>query len=344
MSLSPDPSRPRLSTPTRRGLLGVGAAGAALLGLAACGSGGKSDSRSTDAKGAGKGSGGKSGGTRTVDTAKGPLEIPDRPQRVVALNDFPMSAMFDLGLTPAGLFNAGEQYVAQRYLDRWRTVPKVSNGVGGAIQVEKVAELRPDLILAIDAQADLPYKQLSELAPTVVLSFNKSRAPWRDVADETAKVLGVPDALDKLKQRYAERTAEIKKNHAAVLGRIRWDLLQGGFDEGQWWLYGHGSPIGGILGDAGAQFATASTRLDEQQPVSYELVTSKLADADALFYYTTNDGKPANLGPKLFAQKSFQQLAATKAKHLFGSIFFLPGGYEDALGALDDFEKALRSL
>lgn len=251
MSLSPDPSRPRLSTPTRRGLLGVGAAGAALLGLAACGSGGKSDSRSTDAKGAGKGSGGKSGGTRTVDTAKGPLEIPDRPQRVVALNDFPMSAMFDLGLTPhAACSTAGEQYVAQRYLDRWRTVPKVSNGVGGAIQVEKVAELRPDLILAIDAQADLPYKQLSELAPTVVLSFNKSRAPWRDVADETAKVLGVPDALDKLKQRYAERTAEIKKNHAAVLGRIRWDLLQGGFDEGQWWLYGHGSPIGGILGDS----------------------------------------------------------------------------------------------
>ncbi|MFF6958385.1 ABC transporter substrate-binding protein [Streptomyces sp. NPDC008317] len=342
-SLPPGPSSSRLARPTRRTLLGAGAAGAALLGLAACGSGG---SGSSDSASAGTKGGGKSGGkeTRTVDSAKGPLEIPDRPQRVVAINDFPMSAIFDLGLTPAGLFNAGEEYVPQRDLERWRKIPKVSNGVGGAIEVEKVAALRPDLIIGIDVQANLPYSQLSELAPTVLLPFSKSKAPWRDMSDQTAAVLGVPTALDKLKGRYTQRVAEIKQKHADVLGRVHWDLLQGGFDEGQWWLYGAGSPIGGILKEAGARFATATQRLAEQQPVSYELITAKLSDADAIFYYTTNDGKPANLGPKLFAQKSFKQLAAAKAHHLYGSDYFLPGGYEDALGVLDDFEKALTSL
>lgn len=91
-------------------------------------------------------------------------------------------------------------------------------------------------------------------------------------------------------------------------------------------------------------FATGSRRLAVQQSIAYELVTGKLGDADAIFYYTTNDGKPANLGPKLFAQKSFRQLPAAKAKHLFGSVYFLPGGYEDALAVVDDFEKALRTL
>ncbi|WP_328462189.1 ABC transporter substrate-binding protein [Streptomyces sp. NBC_00448] len=326
--------------PTRRGLLTAGAAGAALFGLAACGSnGGGSGSEG----GSGKASKGSSG-TRTVDTAKGPVKVPAAPKRVVAINDFPMAAMFDLGLTPAGVFNAGEEYVPPRDLTRWKAIPKVSDGVGGAIQVEKVAALKPDLIIGIDAQANLPYDQFTALAPTVLLPFSKSKAPWRDMSDQTAAVLGVPDALTKLKQRYTERAAAIKKAHAAVLARTRWDLLQGGFDEGNWWLYGHGSPIGGILADAGAVFATGSTRLAEQQSVSYELVTSKLSDADAIFYYTTNDGKPANLGLKLFAQKSFQQLAATKAGRLFGSVYFLPGGYEDAIAALGDFEKALGSL
>ncbi|NJP44332.1 ABC transporter substrate-binding protein [Actinacidiphila epipremni] len=346
MPLSPLPAPSRAAGPTRRGLLGAGAAGAALWGLAACGSSSGSDSAGGKDKGAGGKSTAKSAaqGTRTVDSAKGPITIPAAPKRVVAINDFPMAAMFDLGLTPAGVFDAGEEYVPQRDLAKWRAIPKVSDGVGGAIQVEKVATLRPDLIIGIDAQANLPYSQLSALAPTVLLPFTKSAAPWRDMADQTAAVLGVPAALDKLKQRYTERTAAIKQAHAAVLARTRWDLLQGGFDEGNWWLYGHGSPIGGILGDAGAVFATASQRLAVQQSVSYELITTKLADADAIFYYVTNDGKPANLGPKLFAQPSFQQLAAVKAKHTFGSIYFLPGGYEDALSVLDDFEKALTAL
>lgn len=325
---------------SRRRLLSTAAGAAALVGLAACGSGGSDSSGGT--AGAKAEDGGRA--TRTVDTAKGPVQVPDRPQRVVAINDFPMAAMFDLGLTPAGVFNAGEEYVPPRNLKRWRPIPKVSDGVGGAIQIEKVAALRPDLIIGIDAQANLPYKQLSELAPTVLLPFTTSKAPWRDMAVATADVLGVPGQLDKLKQRYAQRTAAIKKDHAKALAAYDWALLQGGFDEGQWWLYGHGSPIGGILADAGARFSKASERLDVQESVSYELVTDKLADADAVFYYTTNDGKPANLGPKLFAQKSFQQLPAARTKRLFGSVAFLPGGYEDALLALDDFEKALRAL
>ncbi|MEW2546917.1 ABC transporter substrate-binding protein [Streptomyces sp. NPDC047002] len=328
---------PRAAAPTRRRLLGATAGAVSLMALAACGG-----------KDAGTHSGGgKSGsapGTRTVDSAKGPVRVPARPRRVVAINDFPMSAMFDLGQTPAGVFDAGEEYVPERDLARWRAVPKVSDGVGGAVQVEKVAALRPDLIIGIDAQQNLPYDQLSDIAPTVLLPFSKSAAPWRDMSVQTAGVLGVPAALDALKKRYAQRTAALRKTYADVLARTRWDLLQGGFDEGQWWLYGHGSPIGGILADAGARFATASTRLAVQQSVSYELVTSRLADADALFYYTTNDGRPANLGPKLFAQQAFARLPATRAHRLFGSEYFLPGGFEDALAALDDFESALKKL
>ncbi|MGA5699032.1 ABC transporter substrate-binding protein [Peterkaempfera bronchialis] len=337
----PSPLRPD-GMPTRRRLLGSAAGAAALLGLAACGSGGSGGSGSKGAAGASAGA--SAATTRVVDTAKGKVTVPARPQRVVILNDFPMAAMFDLGQLPVGLFNAGEEYVAQPYLERWRSIPKVSNGVGGTVEVEKVAALQPDLIIGIDAQPNLPYEQLSRLAPTVLLPFSKSKTPWRDMAEQTAVVLGLPDALAKLKQRYADRAAQIRKERAAVLARYRWALLQGGFDEGQWWLYGPESNIGGILAAAGARFSSGSVRVKEQASVSYELVTSRLSDADAIFYYTTNDGKPANLGPKLFAQQSFQKLPAVRAGHLYGSIAFLPAGYTEALMALDDFDSALRKL
>ncbi|GAA3745468.1 hypothetical protein [Streptomyces tremellae] len=81
-----------------------------------------------------------------------------------------------------------------------------------------------------------------------------------------------------------------------------------------------------------------------QHSVPYEFVTTKLADADAVFYDTANDGKPADLGPKLFAQQAFKQLPATRVRHLFGSECFLSGGFGGALAAFDGFESALRKL
>ncbi|MEV4598941.1 hypothetical protein AB0K15_16210 [Amycolatopsis sp. NPDC049253] len=127
------------------------------------------------------------------------------------------------------------------------------------------------------------------------------------------RALGLGNALHGLQQRYADRAAAIKRDHADVLAHVRWDIIQGGFDQGQFWVYGPKSPIGGI-------------------------------HADAIFYYATNANKPANLGPELFGQKAFTTLPATKANRLYGSVYFLPNCYSDAVGALDALEKALSAL
>ncbi|GIH20057.1 iron ABC transporter substrate-binding protein [Rugosimonospora africana] len=319
---------------TRRGFLGAAAGSAALLGLAACG-----------AAGTGAASGNAGLAARQVDSVNGPIAVPARPARVVTLDDFSMAAMFDLGMDPVGVYSAGEQYVQPQFLAKWRTIAKISGGtIGGAVDLEKVAACKPDLILGIDAQKS-PYDQLTALAPTVIMPFAASKVAWRDMTEDTATAVGRTDALQALRSRYASRTAEIKSRYAGVLAVSRWDVLQGGFDQGQYWLYGPASPIGTILADAGVRFASgsaATTAPTGQRALSYERIDA-LADADAVFYYTTNDGKPANLGPQLFAQQAFTQLSAARQRHLFGSIHFLPGGYSDALGALDALETALET-
>ncbi|WP_328612170.1 ABC transporter substrate-binding protein [Amycolatopsis sp. NBC_00345] len=285
------------------------------------------------------------GATRQVASVHGPIQVPVLPERVVTLDSFTMGAAFDLGRLPVGVYSAGEQYVEPQFVEQWRGITKISRGeVGGAIDLEKVATLRPELILGIDGSQP-PYEQLKQIAPTVVLPFSSSKTPWREMTTATAAALGRTESLHGLEQRYAARTSSIARTYVDVLARTRWDIVQGGFDQGQFWLYGPTSPIGGILADAGVQFADASRSVEggQQQSVSYELV-GDLGTAEAVFYYATNAGKPANLGEELFAQKTFTTLPATKSGHLYGSVYFLPNCYSDALGALDALERALISL
>jgi len=312
---------------TRRGFLAGGLGSAALLGLAACSSSGSSPAPAA---------------TRTVSSVHGTVSVPAAPRRVVSLDSFTMGALYDLGLDPVGVYSAGEEYVEPQFLARWRKAAKISAGtVGGAIEVEKVAALEPDLILGIDAQKP-PYAQLRSLAPTVVLPF-ATAAPWRTVAQATARAVGRGAAFTDLERKLAARAARIKSTHATTLARVTWDVLQGGFDQGSYWLYGPGSPVVDVLTSAGLRLASASKATKEQRTVSYEQI-SLLSDADAVFYYATNAGAPANLGPKLFANPLFTRLAAARSKQLYGSVYFLLTCYSDALGLLDAFEDALAKL
>ncbi|HET6508082.1 MAG TPA: ABC transporter substrate-binding protein [Baekduia sp.] len=316
---------------TRRRFLGGAAAAGLSLGLAACG-GADDDTKAAAAD-----------ATRTVATPKGRVEVPARPSRVVAINDYALYTMLDLGLDPIGIYSAGEQYVPPTYLDRWRGLPVINDEkVAGELSVEKILALKPDLIIGIDAQK-APYGQLSKIAPTVLLPFTASNGAWRPMAKGTAEALGRTEDLRALDAKLVQRAAKVKADHADALARWRFDLLQGGFDNGQFWTYGAKSNIGDVLGMTGMALARASAAASEQQTVSYENL-DRLADADVVFYYTNNDGTPANLGPKLFAQKGFKLLEAVKAKRLIGSVNFLLVSYGTATAALDDLDRGLTRI
>ncbi|MFJ2608578.1 ABC transporter substrate-binding protein [Streptomyces sp. NPDC091279] len=296
--------------------------------LAACGGGSSGDGTKATP------------GTRTVATAHGKVTVPTRPLRIVSVHAWSTESLFDLGLKPVGVEDSGATYVPPRYLKRWKATAKVTSGAD--IDYEKIASLKPDLIVGVDVPyLSKAYKNLAAIAPTAFASYSET-STWTRFPDATARFVNREAQLAALKKTYESRIAEVSGAYRAKLADARWDVIQGGFDNGNYWIYSTASPVGDILGKLGVKFAKATTSVaaGNNKSVSYERA-DLLKDADYIIYYTNNDGSPANNIQKLFDLKAFKELPAAKDKHLVGTSDFLPGSYSDAMGVIADVEKAL---
>ncbi|MEU6478576.1 ABC transporter substrate-binding protein [Streptomyces sp. NPDC047017] len=313
----------------RRRLSAVLAAAALAAVLTACGSS------------AADGTGGKDSATRAVTTAHGTVRVPDRPLRIVSVHSWTTESLFDLGLKPVGVENSGATYVPPRYLPSWKAAAKVTTGAD--IDYEKIAALKPDLIVGVDVPyLSKAYQKLSAIAPTAFTSF-RDNSTWTEFPEATARFVNRTTQLAALKKEYGDRIAAVRKTYGAKLAASHWDVIQGGFDTGNYWIYSSASPVGEILTQLGAGFASASASVGKgaTKSVSYER-TDLLHDADHLVYYTNNDGSPANDIGKLFALDGFKRLPAARGHRVVGTPDFLPGSYRDAMGVVDSVEAALR--
>jgi iron complex transport system substrate-binding protein len=149
--------------------------GAALLLplLAACGPADSGGGTSASPQAAGA-----AAGRRTVDTPRGPVEVPARPQRVVVFDRRgTLGYMLDLGIKPLAAMTAPQIYGGKLFH------PLLDPDTSGIATIsstepdlEQVAGLRPDLIVGYTADAAMEkgYQQLSGIAPTVAapIDFN----------------------------------------------------------------------------------------------------------------------------------------------------------------------------
>ncbi|NUP00990.1 MAG: iron-siderophore ABC transporter substrate-binding protein [Nonomuraea sp.] len=144
----------------------------------------------------------------TVEHAFGSTRIAKAPQRVVSVGYTDDQAILALGVKPVGMV---DQYpnppgrtpdVNTQWpwvKDKWgETRPEVimNNGDSGP-NYEKIAALRPDLIIAVYSEIDqAAYDRLSKIAPTVGRTKGEAEpfsAPWQDNALHIAKALGKAD-------------------------------------------------------------------------------------------------------------------------------------------------------
>jgi iron complex transport system substrate-binding protein len=280
-------------------------------------------------------------GTRTIDSAHGPIEIPVAPKRVVSLDFAANSDLFDLGIKPAGITQKSADLILPEYQQLWQDTPKVDSA-SGEIDLELIASLEPDLIIGSTLNADKVYDQLTAIAPTMLLTFAQAAGNWPDLAAGFADAMGKTDELEALKQRYEERLASLRTDFGAALAAARWGLASGG--SGNWYLYTPASSHGKVLTSAGATFVDAANDPSAGfLTFSYEEI-DRLADATAICVQATPDGTLDGATQSLVDQPPFQALPAVQAGHVFPLKRFFPSSYRAAIALLDEFEDAVRQL
>ncbi|GIH77771.1 Fe2+-enterobactin ABC transporter substrate-binding protein [Planobispora longispora] len=185
---------------------------AAMLTLAACGSG--TDSAGTKSAAAGTGSSGK---TRSVQHDAGTTEVPVSPKRIVSVSvtltghllalEAPLVA--SQATPPSPITDANGFFSQWAGVATQRGVQVVYQGFEA--DIEKVIAAKPDLIIGSASGADSTlkvYDRLKAVAPTVL--FRHDGLSWQDLMTKLGGALGLEENAKKVLSAYDQRVAEVK--------------------------------------------------------------------------------------------------------------------------------------
>ncbi|MDX3570879.1 iron-siderophore ABC transporter substrate-binding protein [Streptomyces sp. ID05-47C] len=164
----------------------------------------------------------------TVEHAFGSTKVNEAPKRVVTVGYTDDQSVLAFGIKPVGMVDQYPNPAGQSpdintqwpwVKDAWGdTKPEVimKNGDSGP-NFEKIAALRPDLIIAVYSEIDqAAYDKLSKIAPTVGRTKTEKElfsAPWQDNALHIAKALGKAEEGEKLVQGIQAKLDAAKKAH-----------------------------------------------------------------------------------------------------------------------------------
>lgn len=163
-------------------------------------------------------------GSVTVKHVFGETKISGPPKRVVSAGLTEQDDLLAVGVVPIAVTNWwGDQPFAVWPWAQPRlggAQPEVLDLTNG-IQIDKIAALKPDLIVATNAGVDQDtYNKLTAIAPTIAQSGQDAFfEPWKDQAAAISQAVFKFDEMAALVKAVGDRFAEIAKNNQQFNGR-----------------------------------------------------------------------------------------------------------------------------
>ncbi|WP_120520663.1 ABC transporter substrate-binding protein [Arthrobacter celericrescens] len=279
------------------GKLAAVAAAAALLLVTACGA-----PESTSAEAAAP----AAGFPKTIEHAMGSTEIKTTPKRVVALDSSYVDATLLLGAELAGYieYRQDPAHPFAPYLGDVAAATKDSESVGTLAEpnLEKILELKPDLIISAKVRHEALYPQLSKIAPTI---YSESTGPtWKENVVFLGDALGVKEKAEKIVADYEARAKKVGDAVMAKNPKASYSLLRfSGEDTAR--LYSSTSFIGTIMSDMGIPRPKGGA--DTTEAIFVPLSQEQILKADAGVIFVSTYAQEGAKGDKTRAlAKSFQ--------------------------------------
>ena len=178
---------------------------------------------------------------KTIVHDFGTTELKKAPKRIVILDNLYGEILDPLDITPVGATTgqADSQEFSTLFKKQYKDAKVVSVGWQGNPDLDKIAELKPDLILITGEQEDL-YDELSEIAPTVGYQINTDEN-W-DYHETSLKVAEIFDKRDEMKKdldRLDAREAVFAENVKAKFGNQKLMYLRVTDNDIRYYAYGH---------------------------------------------------------------------------------------------------------
>jgi len=206
--------------------------------------------------------------------------VPEEPQRVVVLHDYlGLDAVIALGIQPVGAVGnyAGPSAFPPWLQDKTEKIKLV--GTAREPNLEEILMLDPDLIVTLEGEGhDRIYKQLSQIAPTVIVPSERAIFPEVHFLGE---VLGRTEQAQALLDKYQQRLQEFQAAMGDRLTTLEVSLVRF-LPEGVR-IEGDSYNVGKIMKDAGLR-RPPTQHIDKPMMISLEQIEK--IDGDVMFVNT----------------------------------------------------------
>ncbi|MES1026378.1 iron-siderophore ABC transporter substrate-binding protein [Gloeocapsa sp. BRSZ] len=212
---------------------------------------------------------------RVIKHLLGEACVPVNPQRIIVLDTNPLDAVLSLGVKPIGSPGLEDLSLPE-------SQTKGIENIGGSHQpsIEKIALLKPDLILATQWDKEL-YPQLSQIAPTIIAPANDPE--WKEDLRLYAQALNKTQQAEQLIKDYQQRVQEFQRRMGNRLTQTEVSITTSyNYNAGQpAAIYLKDSFMGAVIAETGLQRPAAQRHNGFSQMISLEMLN--LLDADVMF-------------------------------------------------------------
>lgn len=269
-----------------------------------------------------------------VQHAFGETEIPVNPTRVVVWGYTTIEAVVAHGIQPIGVPDNMVDEMRHLSLNR-ETVAEI--GAPGQPNLEKIAALKPDLILTSKHRIRDEYPLLAQIAPTVVFDID-SNTEWKELTQLCGEALNKQAETEKLAAAY---DAKLQKVRAQFSQNSRQPQVSVVYLHPEFiGAMGTATFPGSVLADAG--IARPPSQAQAQGPRNISLEALELLDGDALYIVRpqSNHEVAAEIRTEIDRMKAhplWAQLKAAQTNQVYevGSHWAI-GSYIAANLVLDD--------
>jgi iron complex transport system substrate-binding protein len=248
----------------------------------------------------------------TITHVMGQTEVPERVERVVALTPHFADHLLALGITPVGsvVREAGD---FEPY-----SVPLLkgteSVGQSSAPNLEKVLQLKPDLIFGEEKNHSKSYPALTKIAPTLVYATKDMEEAWIKVFLSVGEAVGKGTLAKTKLQEFDDKTKALKEKLVPKLGNET--VLFVKVTDKDTRVMGSKSPLGKIAyTQLGLKYPAGLPEEDGEIKIALEKLPE--INPDHIFLLDTNVPDYVAKMNEAIATPLWKNLKAVQNKHMY---------------------------